>query len=838
MKVTRSYRYFITFFLGLALSTSFSQSNDSVFRNQLYFKLKSYDVLTLSSWKIIEKNPNNIPSSIFPFKNFLDSIGIVTIKQPFGKRIDFEKLYITFLVEFTENNHELKKIIKGFNRFSEIDYSEPKYKDFEDYIPNDPSYSSCWHLNKIQANLAWDLGVGNSNVVVSIVDDAIAINHPDLQNIIWVNPNEIPNNGIDDDNNGYIDDINGWDTYSNDNDPSPHSNTSAWSHGTHCAGITGAHTDNNIGISSVGFGISLMAVKTADNNGSINQVWDGVYYSIVSGADIISCSWGSGYYSQTNNNIIQSGIGAGSIIVASSGNNGANLASNPRYPACYNGVICVANTTSSDTKAGSSNYGTRIDVAAPGSSILSTVPYNGYDTKSGTSMSAPMVAGLLGLMKSFSPNASNDQLISCMKNSCDNIDALNPSYAGLLGSGRINAYKALLCLSPPTADFYVRNQDSCSGEIQFFDATLGIPNSWAWDFESDGIIDDTNRTATRYFNQSGSYNTTLTVTNSYGTNSKTIQNAFNIALSDGPIIDSINSCSGDSVIISSNENGILNWYANENDFQPIAYGSRLVTDNLYTDTSFFVSESSDTSCFQTGLSYFPANGVNSTNHAYILFDVFQKLLIQSVDVKAMGIQDRTIIILDSTNNIVFEKTFSNISSGVQTLELNAIIYTGNSYKIGLSTNSVVNLFRANSGANFPYIIPEMLSINKSVISAISSSTQQYYYFFNWSVCEAICESKREEIKIISEDCRNIQTLSEIVIYPNPNQGVFNLIVPKESSGNYKIYNLLGELVYDRAFLVETERVEVNLPNMPAGIYNVYLEIDNQTVVKKFTRLNN
>ena len=96
---------------------------------QLYFKLKSFDVLTLSSWKIIEKNPNDIPSSIFPFKNFLDSIGIVTIKQPFGKRIDFEKLYITFLVEFTENNHELKKIIKGFSRFSEIDYSEPKYKD-------------------------------------------------------------------------------------------------------------------------------------------------------------------------------------------------------------------------------------------------------------------------------------------------------------------------------------------------------------------------------------------------------------------------------------------------------------------------------------------------------------------------------------------------------------------------------------------------------------------------------------------------------------------------------------------------------------------------------------
>ena len=197
-----------------------------------------------------------------------------------------------------------------------------------------------------------------------------------------------------------------------------------------------------------------MAVKTADNNGLVNQTWDGVYYSIVSGADIISCSWSSGSYSQTNNNIIQTGIAAGAIIVAAAGNNGSNLSSNPKYPACYNGVICVANTNSTDVKSSSSNYGTRIDVAAPGTSILSTIPYTGYDTKSGTSMSAPMVAGLLGLMKSFSPNATNEQLISCMKGSCDNIDAVNPLYSGLLGAGRINAYKALLCLSPPTADFF------------------------------------------------------------------------------------------------------------------------------------------------------------------------------------------------------------------------------------------------------------------------------------------------------------------------------------------------------------------------------------------------
>ena len=832
--MTNSLKVLFSLSFLFVYSMGWTQNNDTIFENQLYVKLKSLDNISESSWRSVENSPNNINSSVFPFGGFLDSIGLINIKQPFGKKKNAKKLYLTFLLEFTDKKHDLNKIIKDLSKFSEVDYSEPKYKDFEDYIPNDPSYSSCWHLNKIQANLAWDLGIGNSNVVVSIVDDAITINHPDLQNVIWVNPNEIPNNGIDDDNNGYIDDINGWDTYTNDNDPSPHSNTPAWAHGTHCAGIAGAHTDNNIGISSVGFGVSLMAVKTADNNGLVNQTWDGVYYSIVSGADVISCSWSSGSYSQTNNNIIEFGINNGSIIVAASGNNGANLASNPKYPACYNGVICVANTTSSDTKAGSSNYGTRIDVAAPGSSILSTIPYSGYDTKTGTSMSAPMVAGLLGLMKSFSPNASNEQLIDCMKSSCDNIDALNPSYASLLGSGRINAYQALLCLSPPVADFLVRVEDSCSGEIQFSDATLGVPSSWAWDFESDGIIDDTTRSTTSYFNQSGSYNTTLTVTNSFGTNSKTIQNAFNISLMDGPLIETIYSCKGDSVVILSSDETNLNWYVNENDLEKLSEGTTLITSNIYNDTSFFASLSFDTSCYRTGLTYFPNNGLNSSNYSYLIFDVLSKIQLKSVDVKAVGNQDRTIIILDSNNNTVYEKTFSNFNTGIHTLELNAVLFPGNNYKIGLSPNSTVNLFRANSGANFPYVIPGMISINKSMLSPINTSIQQYYYFFNWNVCDAMCESERSEVKVITDDCENINDIADITLFPNPNQGAFTIRVPRSSNGSLTLYNMLGQELYKSQFSALVERVPIDLPFLNNGIYNLYIEIDGNQILKKFT----
>jgi subtilisin family serine protease len=829
LKVLFSLSFLFLYFIG------WTQNNDTIFENQLYVKLKSLDNISKTSWKAVENSPNNINSSVFPFGGFLDSIGLINIKQPFGKKKNAEKLYLTFLLEFTDKKHDLNKIIKDLSKFSEVDYSEPKFKDFEDYIPNDPSYSSCWHLNKIQANLAWDLGTGNSSITVAIVDDAVQRTHPDLTNMIWNNLLEIPNNGIDDDNNGYVDDYNGWDVADNDNNTNP-PNTNL-DHGTHVAGIAGAHTNNNIGISSIGYGISIIPIKaTRDNNlnGTINNAYDGVYYAAINNADIINCSWGSSFYSQTNNNIIQSAINNGSIIVASAGNSNVNLGSIPRYPSCYNGVICVANTTQSDIKRSSSCYGTRVDISAPGTSILSTVPFSQYDTKTGTSMSAPMVAGLLGLMKSFSPSTSNEQLIDCMKSSCDNIDALNPSYAGLLGSGRINAYQALLCLSPPVADFLIRVEDSCSGEIQFSDATLGIPNSWAWDFESDGIIDDTTRSATRYFNQSGSYNTTLTVSNSFGSDSKTIYNAFNITLSDAPSIQDMYTCEGDSVFFKTNLYSNLNWYINENDFDEIYSGEELITEPIFNDTSFFVSELSDTSCYSTGLNFFPINGSTSSNYSYLLFDVYQKMTLKSVDVKATGNQDRIIVILDSSNQVIFEKTFNNFNTGINTLELNTTLFPGNNYKIGLSPNSPVNLFRANSGANFPYEIPGLISITKSVINPINTSTQQYYYFFNWQVCDALCESKRTEVKIYTDDCENIQDLQDIVVFPNPNSGIFTVRVPKNKSGTLKVVNMLGQTVYENSFSAIVERVFVNIPSLSKGLYNLSVVINDKMVVKKFT----
>ena len=828
------FKYLFFFSCLLIYSFSFSQSLNNT-TNQIYFKLNFIDNISEVSWKKIEYNSLDIPLDLFPFNDFLDSVGVINISQPFGKKKEFTQLYLTFLVQLRDDYPDLNKLVKRLESFSEIDYAELKYLDFLDFQPNDPSLNSCWHLSKIQAYNAWDIGIGSSSVVVAVVDDAVQISHLDLINVTWNNNLEIPNNGIDDDNNGYLDDFNGWDVADNDNNPNP-PNTNL-DHGTHVAGISGAQTNNNIGVSSIGYGISIMPVKaTRDNNtnGTINNAYDGVYYAALNGADVINCSWGSPSFSNTNYNVIQMAQNQGSIIVASAGNSNENLASNPRYPSCYNGAICVANTTQSDAKRGSSCYGSRVDVSAPGSSILSTIPFNNYGTKSGTSMSAPMVAGLLGLMKSFSPNSTNEQLIACMKSACDNIDAINPSYAGLLGDGRINAYNALLCLSPPNADFTIKNQDSCSGEIQFYDATLGVPKSWAWDFDGDGIIDDTSSTARSYFNQSGSYNTSLTVSNDYGTDTKTVQNAFNITLSEAPSIEDVYTCTGDTIFLKTNNYNNLNWYINENDFDEIRSGIELITEPIYNDTSFFVSELSDTSCYSTGLNYFPNNGSTSSNYSYLLFDVFRKMTLKSVDVNSTGNQDRTIIILDSSNQIIFEKTFNNFNTGIHTLDLNATLFPGNNYKIGLSPNSPVNLYRANSGANFPYEIPGLISITKSVINPINTSTQQYYYFFNWKVCDPVCESKRSEVKIFTDDCENIQDLQDIVIFPNPNSGIFTVRVPKNQYGSLRVVNMFGQTVYENSFSAIVEKVFVNIPNLSKGVYNLSIIINNKTIIKKFT----
>jgi subtilisin family serine protease len=152
-------------------------------------------------------------------------------------------------------------------------------------------------------------------------------------------------------------------------------------------------------------------------------------------------SWGGGGSSNYGLNIVNAAFNAGSILVAAAGNDGTNQ---QFFPAAYNNVIAVASTTTNDAKSNFSQYGTWITISAPGSAIRSTWASSNtaYNRIQGTSMASPNVAGLVGLMKSYGPNASNQDIINCLLNSADDISAVNPSFNGQLGSGRINAFAA------------------------------------------------------------------------------------------------------------------------------------------------------------------------------------------------------------------------------------------------------------------------------------------------------------------------------------------------------------------------------------------------------------
>ena len=504
---------------------------------KIYFQLNAEELIVEN----VERETGRINENVlgnYAFVNaYQNQFGITSLTRPFklatGK--GSEPLVRTFLLEF-DNHQGIVDLLNILENSGKVVYAEMVPYYTIDLTPNDPLHGSEWGLQNIQAELAWNISTGSSSVVVATVDNAIETGHADLTNMLWVNPGEIPSNGIDDDGNGYIDDINGWDVGDDDNNTNP-LNTN-WDHGTHCAGTTGAETNNGIGVSSIGFGISIMAVKATTNAASFNAVthgYDGIYYAALNGADVINCSWGGGGFSTAGQNIVNWAWNQGSIVVAAAGNDNLDMdvGGNAQYPANYNNVVCVASSTTTDAKSGFSNYGSDVDVTAPGSSIRSTVPFGGYAYMSGTSMASPLVAGLLGLMKSVNPGLPNQDYVDCLTSSCDNIDAQNPSYIGDLGSGRINALGALNCISltlsnPPVADFTANYTTiTAGGSVTFTDLSYYNPQTWSWDFDGTsigGVVPATAGTQgphTVTYNTPGFFEVELTVTNGNGSDTET-----------------------------------------------------------------------------------------------------------------------------------------------------------------------------------------------------------------------------------------------------------------------------------------------------------------------------
>ncbi|HPN38872.1 MAG TPA: S8 family peptidase, partial [Melioribacteraceae bacterium] len=352
-----------------------------------------------------------------------------------------------YLMEFS-NKIDIKLFVSKIKKLKGIEAAEPYYLNESFYTPNDPSYAQQYALNKINAASAWDITKGSKNVIIGIIDTGVDWDHPDLATNIWTNPNEIPDNGIDDDNNGVIDDIRGWDFGGLVGVPDNNPMEDRADHGTLVAGCASAVTDNGIGISSIGFNSTIMPVKTSQDNirtdtgkALITYGYEGILYAAQNGASVINCSWGNYAYSTINRAIIDYVVVVmNSCIVAAMGNDNLDAT---MYPANYPGVLSVASTSTDDTRSSFSNYGYGVDVCAPGTAIYSTWMNDTYTSASGTSLSSPIVAGLCALVKSKFPLYTALQIAEQVRTNCDDIYAVNSAYDKKLGRGRINAFNTL-----------------------------------------------------------------------------------------------------------------------------------------------------------------------------------------------------------------------------------------------------------------------------------------------------------------------------------------------------------------------------------------------------------
>ncbi len=351
------------------------------------------------------------------------------------------------------NDLAVGEAVRRYEDSPGVEYAEPDFLLQPTVSPNDPSSPKLYGMNntgqsggtpdaEIDAKEAWDTTTGAPGTVVAVVDEGVDANHPDLKGNIWVNTDEVPGNGVDDDRNGYVDDVNGYD-FAHD-DASVYDAADGDDHGTHVAGTIAAQGNNGIGVAGVNWRASIMVCKfMGANGGYTSDAVEAINYAVVNGAKISSNSWGGVGSSLTLQQAISKADSAGHLFVAAAGNNGSNNDTTPSYPAAYNNanIIAVAATDDRDALASFSNFGaSTVDLAAPGVNILSTLPGNRYGSYNGTSMATPHVAGVAALIKSNSPTLDDAQIKSRILQSVDK--KANLQGVSVTG-GRLNASGAL-----------------------------------------------------------------------------------------------------------------------------------------------------------------------------------------------------------------------------------------------------------------------------------------------------------------------------------------------------------------------------------------------------------
>lgn len=401
------------------LSAQTANADSSAAPTEIYVKLKS-------GFTHFQPNANsaivNVNQELSTLQSAMQKYKYTQALRPFYFSRS-EKLQKVYRIKI-EDPVLVEKFINELQQNPAVEYAEKITQRMTQYIetPNDPQLNKMWHLNKIQALEAFSSAQSKTIIPLGLIDAFMQVDHPDLfQNMSFCQ-----------------------DLVFEDMDVRPP--IASYNHGTHVSGIIGAATNNGIGVSGVSFNrVKIIGLNSSPNGTSITHYPECLARIVELGSvRVVNMSFGGGYINQTERLAIQLAHEAGIVLVAAAGNNSSPYSF---YPASLDGVISVASTDSLDQKSSFSNFGTNIDIAAPGSNIYSTLPYNQYGNLSGTSMASPLVAGTIGFLLSVRPEMNADTVENLIKNTADDISSINPNYKLKLGYGRVNFKRALTCIN-------------------------------------------------------------------------------------------------------------------------------------------------------------------------------------------------------------------------------------------------------------------------------------------------------------------------------------------------------------------------------------------------------
>ena len=362
-----------------------------------------------------------------------------------------------------------REVVSGLLRSKEVERAEPHFTyelagDVSEVairdnysagraVPNDTHYDDQTHLNRMEMEAAWDVVKGeDGNVVIAIVDGGTDWRHPDLRDNVWVNADEIPDNGIDDDNNGYVDDVHGWNFSNESGDPTGEPGTWRALRGTAVAGVAAAVTNNGIGIVAPSWNATYMPVNVScKDSESLCVPGRGTVYAAENGADIILAAYSGGIDAYLVRIAMQFAFERGAVVVADAANMvGGNVDEKPIYPASYPTTLSVGGTQKDSDRALGWAFGRSIDVFAPAKDIHVTTNVatslfpSRYGTMSGPYLAVALVAGVAALVRTQWPDYGVYEVIEQIRQTADNIDDAQPiELQGLTGRGRINARRAV-----------------------------------------------------------------------------------------------------------------------------------------------------------------------------------------------------------------------------------------------------------------------------------------------------------------------------------------------------------------------------------------------------------